>query len=69
MIKFLINRILIPVIVLAALVLAGLWLYGYIGVKAGWVGPTDVPGLNKISRSGADTAGGVVEAAKTKVGL
>ena len=50
-------------------VLGALWLYGYIGVKAGWVGPTDVPGLNAVSRSGADAAGGVTGATKAKLGL
>ena len=49
--------------------LAALWLYGFIGVKAGWIGPTEVPGLNAISHSGADAAGGVTGAAKAKVGL
>ena len=33
------------------------------------IGPTEVPGLNAISHSGADAAGGVGAAAKAKVGL
>ena len=69
MVKFLLKRIVVPVAVLAALVLAGLWLYGFAGVKAGWIGPTEVPGLNSVSRSGADAAGGVGAAAKAKIGL
>ena len=45
------------------------WLYGFIGVKAGWIGPTEVPGLNAVSHSGADAAGGVTAAAKAKLGM
>ena len=69
MMNILLKRILPSVIGTALLVLAAMWLYGFIGVKAGWIGPTEVPGLNSISRSGADAAGGVAEAAKAKVGL
>ena len=69
MAKILLKRVLPSVIGTALLVLAAMWLYGFIGVKAGWIGPTEVPGLNAVSRSGADAAGGVAEAAKTKVGL
>ena len=50
-------------------VLGCLWLYGFVGVKAGWIGPTEVPGLNAISHSGAEAAGGVAAAAKSKIGL
>ena len=57
------------ILALLLVVLAALWLYGFIGVKAGWIGPTEVPGLNAISHSGADAAGGVTGAAKAKVGL
>ena len=67
--SFLIKRIILPLITLAFLALAGLWLYGYIGVKAGWIGPTEVPGLNAVSHHGAEAAGGVATAIKTKVGL
>ena len=69
MAKLLLKRILLPLIGLAILVLAALWLYGFIGVKAGWIGPTEVPGLNAVSHSGADAAGGVTTAAKAKIGL
>ena len=67
--KLIIKRILPSVIGLAVLILAGLWLYGYVGVKAGWIGPTKVPNLNAVSHSGAEAAGGVTEAAKVKLGL
>lgn len=69
MLKFLLKRVLPSAIVLALLVLGALWLYGYVGVKAGWVGPTEVSQLNAVSRSGADAAGGATEAAKVKLGL
>jgi hypothetical protein len=69
MVKILLKRVLPSVIVLALLVLGALWLYGFIGVKAGWIGPTEVPGLNAISHSGAEAAGGVGAAVKAKVGL
>jgi hypothetical protein len=63
------KRVLPSVIALALVVLGCMWLYGYIGVKAGWIGPADVPGLNAISHSGADAAGGMVGATKAKLGL
>ena len=69
MVKILLKRVLPSVIVLALLVLGALWLYGYVGVKAGWIGPTEVPGLNAVSHHGAEAAGGVATAIKTKVGL
>ena len=69
MTKILLKRVLPSVVGLVLVVLGALWLYGYIGVKAGWVGPTDVPGLNAVSRSGADAAGGVTVATKAKLGL
>ena len=69
MVKILFKRVLPAVIGLALVVLGGMWLYGYVGVKAGWIGPTEVPGLNAISRRGADAAGGVAAAAKAKLGL
>ncbi len=67
--KILIRRVLPTVVGLALIVLGGLWLYGYVGVKAGWIGPTQVPQLNAVSHSGAEAAGGITEAAKTKIGL
>ena len=70
MIKMILKRVLPSVIGLALVVLGGMWLYGFVGVKAGWIGPTEVPGLNAISRSGADAAcGGVTAAAKSSLGL
>ncbi len=69
MFKILLKRVLPSVIVLALLVLGALWLYGFIGVKAGWIGPTEVPQLNSVSHHGADAAGAVTAAAKTKLGL
>ena len=67
--KLIIKRILPAVIGLAVVILAGLWLYGYVGVKAGWIGPTEVPRLNAVSHSGAEAAGGVAAATKAKLGL
>ena len=67
--KFVLKRLLPSIIGLAIVILAAMWLYGFIGVKAGWIGPTEVPGLNAISHSGADAAGGVTAATKAKLGL
>ena len=69
MIKMILKRVLPSVVGLALVVLGGMWLYGFVGVKAGWIGPTEVPGLNAISRSGTDAAGGVTAAAKSSLGL
>lgn len=69
LVKLILKRILPSLIGLALVVLAGMWLWGFVGVKAGWIGPTQVPGLNAISHSGAEAAGGVAAAAKAKVGL
>ena len=69
MAKILLKRVLPSVVGLALVILGALWLYGFVGVKAGWIGPTEVPGLNAISHSGADAAGGVGAAVKAKVGL
>ena len=69
MANIILKRILSSIIGLAILVLGCLWLYGFIGVKAGWIGPTEVPGLNAVSHSGAEAAGGVTAAAKAKIGL
>lgn len=68
-VKILLKRVLPSVIAVALLVLAGMWLYGYIGVKAGWIGPTEIPSLNAVTHSGADAAGGVTVATKAKLGL
>ena len=69
MVKILLKRVLPSVVGLALVVLGCLWLYGFIGVKAGWIGPMEVMGLNAISHSGAEAAGGVTAAAKAKIGL
>ncbi len=67
--KLILKKILPAVILLALIVLGGLWLYGYAGVKFGFVGVTDIPSLNAVSRSGADAAGGVGGAVKAKLGM
>ena len=69
MANIILKRILPSIIGLAIVVLGCLWLYGFIGVEAGWIGPTEVPGLNAVSHSGAEAAGGVTAAAKAKIGL
>ena len=69
MAKIIIKRVLPSVLGLALVVLGCMWLYGYVGVKAGWIGPTEVPGLNAVSHSGAEAAGGIAAATKAKVGL
>ena len=67
--KLLFKRILPTLVVLAVLVLGGLWLYGFLGVKCGWVGVTDYPNLNAVSHHGADATGGMGAIMKGKVGL
>ena len=67
--KVIIKRVLPSVVVLALVVLGCMWLYGYIGVKAGWIGPTEVPQLNAVTHSGAEAAGGMTAATKAKLGL
>lgn len=69
LLKMILKRVLPSIVGLAILVLAGLWLYGYVGVKAGWIGPTEVHGLNSVSKSGADAAGGTKAAIKQSIGL
>ena len=69
MINMILKPILPSIIGLALVVLGCMWLYGYIGVKAGWIGPTEVPGLNAVSHSGAEAAGGIAAATKAKIGL
>ena len=58
MIKLLFKRIVPSLVGLAILVLAGMWLYGFFGVKCGWIKATDLNGMNAITRSGVDAAGG-----------
>lgn len=67
--RLILKRVLPAAIGLAVIVLGGLWLYGYVGVKAGWIGPTEVPQLNSITHSGAEAAGGIAAATKVKLGL
>ena len=67
--KVLLKRLIVTLVGLALVVLGSLWLYGFIGVKAGWIGPTEVPGLNAVSHSGAEAAGGITAATKAKIGL
>ena len=67
--KVLLKRLIVTLVGLVIVVLGSLWLYGFIGVKAGWIGPTEVPGLNAVSHSGAEAAGGVTAATKAKIGL
>ena len=67
--KILLKRLIVTLVGLAIVVLGSLWLYGFIGVKAGWIGPTEVPGLNAVSHSGAEAAGGITAATKAKIGL
>ena len=69
LIKLLFKKILPTIVAIALLVLAGLWLYGYVGVKAGWVGVSDYSSLNAISQHGADAAGGLTAIGKKAIGL
>ncbi len=69
MTNMILKRVLPSVVGVALVVLGCMWLYGFIGVKAGWIGPTEVPGLNAVSHSGAEAAGGVAAATKAKLGL
>ena len=69
MVTILLKRIVPTVVGLAAVVLGCLWLFGFIGVKAGWIGPTEIPGLNAVSHHGAEAAGGIAAATKAKLGL
>ena len=69
MVNILLKRLLPTVVGIAIVILGCLWLYGFIGVKAGWIGPTEIPGLNAVSHSGADAAGGIAAATKAKIGL
>lgn len=64
--KLLFKRILPTLLALALLFLGGLWLYGYAGVKFGWLDPFKYSSLNAITKHGADAAGGVAELVKVK---
>ena len=65
-VKLLFKRILPTLLALAILVLGGLWLYGFFGVKQGWIGVADYPSLNSVTKHGADVAGGAAELVKAK---
>jgi hypothetical protein len=65
-VKLLFKRILPTLLALALLVLGGLWLYGYAGVKFGWIDVLEYPNLNAITKHGADVAGGAGELVKVK---
>ena len=69
MAKIILKRVIPSAVALAIIILGAMWLYGYVGVKAGWIGPAEVTQLNAVSHSGADAAGGVASAAKAKLGL
>ena len=69
MAKVILKCVLPSAVGLTIVVLGGMWLYGFVGVKAGWIGPTEVPGLNAVTHSGAEAAGGVTAATKAKLGL
>ena len=64
--KLLFKRILPTLLALALLVLGGLWLYGYAGVKFGWIDVLEYPNLNAVTKHGADVAGGAGELVKVK---
>ena len=61
-VKMVLKKVVVPVVVLAALVLGGMWLYGYIGCGR-YISIIDRASLNSISADGYDTA------AKGKLGL
>ena len=65
-VKLLFKRILPTLLALALLMLGGLWLYGYAGVKFGWIDVLKYPNLNAITKYGADAAGGAGELMKVK---
>ena len=65
-VKLLFKRILPTLLALALLVLGGLWLYGYAGVKFGWIDVLEYPNLNAVTKHGADVAGGAGELVKVK---
>ena len=61
-VKVLVKRVVLPVVLLAALVAGGMWLYGYLGCGH-YLSILDRASLNSISADGYDTA------AKGKLGL
>ena len=61
-IKVIVKKVLVPLAVLAALIVGGMWLYGYFGCGR-YIGILDRPSLYSISADGYDTA------AKGKLGL
>lgn len=65
--KLLLKKIIPSLIAAVLFVLAVMWLYGFCGVKFGWVKATDYPSLNSISHHGAETAGGFVAATKNGI--
>jgi hypothetical protein len=67
--KLLFKKILPTIVGAVIVVLAALWLYGFCGVKFGWIGLSDYPSLNAVSHHGAETAGGSVAIGKRAVGL
>lgn len=67
--KLLFKKILPALVTAALVVLAALWLYGFCGVKFGWIGVGDYNSLNAISHHGAETAGGAVAATQNSLGL
>lgn len=67
LVKLLFKKILPTLVAAALVVLAALWLYGFCGVKFGWVKATDYNSLNAISHHGAETAGGFVSAAQNGI--
>ncbi|MBQ7253024.1 MAG: hypothetical protein IJS32_10560 [Kiritimatiellae bacterium] len=69
LVKLVFKKILPAVVGIALVVLAGLWLHGYLGVKCGWIGATDYPSLNAVSHHGAETAGGLGAIGKHAIGL
>ena len=61
-VKVIVKRVVVPAVLLAALVVGGMWLYGYLGCGR-YLSILDRASLNSISADGYDTA------AKGKLGL
>ena len=61
--KLLFKKIIPAIVTAAIVVIAALWLYGYCGVKFGWIGASSYNSLNAISHHGAETAGGFLASA------
>ena len=60
--NFLVKKLIPTMLVLALVVCGGLWFYGFLGIKMGWIKVGDLNGMNPITRHGADIAGGVTGA-------